>query len=176
MFLKYPIIVLLFLILAILQVSFLVHFSIIGITPNLVFILFFILIFFSCLQGNEYHQGIFYAIIAGIILDVLSSFSFGYSAVSLLLIYLLIKIVIYFLKEIHNEYILFYFIPIFLISFIFYNILMYIFFNFPYLRFNFTKGILIELVYNLIFVLFVFFIYKYINNKSQKDRQLKLFN
>src|SRR3989344_5017254 len=97
MWFNYPIIVLFFYILSLLQISFLPHFSILGITPNLVFILFFILIFFG--KPDEYHQGIFFAFIAGFILDAFSPFYFGLSILSLLAIYFFMKLAIYFLKE-----------------------------------------------------------------------------
>src|SRR3989344_7230957 len=103
MWFKYPIIVLLFLVATLLQTSFLPYFSVMGNILNLVFILFFILIFFTCLQKTKKSHtddnGIFISIIAGFILDALSPFYFGVSIVALLIIYFGIKTVFYFLKE-----------------------------------------------------------------------------
>ncbi len=180
MWLKFLILILLFFILALIQNSFLPHFNIMGNSPNLIFILFFILIFFE--KDNRYYEGILFSIIAGFILDVLSGSYFGDAIISLLLVYILIKIVIYFLKERQDKNLLFYFIPIFLISLASYEVLYNLSTDFYNLKFNILsahnwQNILIGFGYNLMVAFFVFFVYKKINNLFllNKNRQLKLF-
>lgn len=184
MWFKYPIIILAFLILTLLQVSFLPHFNIMGITPNLIFILFFVLIFFDLSsykslanksKFDEYHQDIFLVILAGLILDLLGYYYFGVAIISLLLAYIFIKITFYFIKERRENYLLSYFLFIFLISFAIYNTLFYLFTHFPNIKFDVNQYVFIKLIYNLSFAFAGFFIYKFFN-KTGADRQLKLFN
>ena len=149
MWLRLSIIFLLFIFLGILQTSFLVHFNIIGANLNLIFILFYLIVFFE--RSQKYIQGIFSAIVAGFFLDALSSFYFGISFIYLLIITFIIKYILHLLKKKRGEYPIIYFTPLFVLSFIIYSLVLRITFNWIFL---------IEIVYNLVFALFGFYIYK----------------
>jgi rod shape-determining protein MreD len=70
------------------QVSFLSHFGVFGLTPNLVFVL--ILIWNLC-EDRAKMFGIFYAILAGLLLDLFSEGIVGYQMSILLVMTILIK-------------------------------------------------------------------------------------
>lgn len=176
MWLRYPIIALLFFILALFQISFLAYFNIMGITPNLVFILFFILIFYECLKHTFFATEYFFVfsliVLAGFLLDVFSYFYFGLSIISLLGVYLLVKLIIYFIRENQDKYFIIYFLAIFLLCFFIYNALLDILSN----TYSFNKSISIELLYNLALACLGFYIYKKIDDLAKKGKQLSLFN
>ena len=169
---KFLIIALLFFFFSIFQNSFLPYFNIMGTSLNLVFILFFILIFFE--DKYEYVQGFFLAIIAGFFLDTFLPFYFGIAIGSLLLIYFLKKLITHFLKESQDKYPIFYFIPLFSTCFIAYSTLLYVSSILLHLQFIFWANILMGLIYNLVFACAGFYIYKKVSNVFSKDRQLKL--
>ncbi|MBI3631479.1 MAG: hypothetical protein HY219_01260 [Candidatus Staskawiczbacteria bacterium] len=161
MWLKLLIIFLLFGLLGILQTSFLVHFNIMGAVLNLIFILFFLTVFFE--ESQKYIQGIFSAVAAGFFLDALSSFYFGVSIVSLLIIYSAIKYTIYLLKKKRDKYPIVYFTPLFVLFFIIYNLSLTIvvyFLDASHLMPVFDWIFIIEIFYNLIFAFFGFYICK----------------
>lgn len=161
MWIKLLIIFLLFSLLAILQTSFLVHFNIMGATLNLIFILYFVIVFFE--GSQKYIQGIFSAIVAGFFLEVFSSFYFGISFASLLITVFILKYILDLLKKKKDKYPIIYFTPLFVLSFIIYNLFLTIaiyFLNSPHLMPILSWIFLIEIVYNLIFALFCFYIYK----------------
>ncbi len=196
MWLKYPIIIVLFFLLALLQISFLPYFAITGVVPNLVFVLFFILIFFnpnihknSTQQSgiNEYYEAFFYIIIAGGMLDIFSALNFGTSILFLCVIYFLIRIITsYFLKIPAEEtlkmpgeigktktvHLLVYVSVIFLISLIVYDLLEYVFLDFPH--FPSRPVFFIQLSYNLALAMVMVMIYQGITNHPKK-KQLTLF-
>jgi rod shape-determining protein MreD len=131
-----------------------------GVTPNLILILFFLLVFFE--KPDIYYTGIFAAIAAGLFLDILSVSYFGISIISLLFVTFFIKKFLYLLKEKKDRYPIIYFIPLFIISLIIYNLFlavsMYFFGSNP--MFNLSWYFLVEIVYNLIFAILGFYIYK----------------
>lgn len=172
MWFKYPIIVFSFIFLALFQNSFLSYFTIVGFIPNLLFALFFIIVFLE--ESTQFYEGIFTAILAGFAIDLFMPFYFGGAIFSLLLVYIFIKTILYFLRERKNEYLLLYFIPIFLISFAMYKASVYTLLNFPHLQFNIDRNNFIELTYNLILALVMLLICLYANS-SKRDRQLTLF-
>ena len=141
---------LLFGFLAILQTSFLAHFNIMGATLNLVFILFFLVVFFE--ESQKYIQGIFSAITAGFFLDILSSSYFGVTIVLLLIVTFILKYLLSLLKKTRDKYPIVYFAPLFVLSLIIFDLSLVT----PHLSWVF----LIEIVYNLVFALFGFYIYK----------------
>ncbi len=183
---KYPIIILSFFILALLQNSFLPYFNIMGVVPNLIFILFFILIFFSVREKvednfNQYYDGFFISIFAGFFLDIFSSIYLpdgrqvlGISIIYLLIVYLLVKISMYFLRERQDKYLIFYFLSIFLFSFFIYNIFLNLLSNNFSLALDFNRAIFISFLYNLILAYSGFYIHKFIR-QEKNDNQLKLF-
>lgn len=198
MWLKYPIIIFLFFVLFLLQNSFLPYFNVVGAVPNLIFILFFILTFFE--KPNDYYkedqsflldsklwrtEGFFTVIIAGFFLDIFSpptdGFYFGLSMIALLIIYLIIKIIMHFLRDLpaqtgmQDRYLIFYFLSIFLFSFFIYNIYSHLLFSSFNLTLGFNRAMFVDFLYNLIFVYFGFYAYKNFIEKDNSNNQLKLF-
>ena len=161
MWIRLLIIFLLFTLLVILQTSFLVHFNIMGAMLNLIFILYFVVVFFE--GSQKYIQGIFSAIVAGFFLEIFSSFYFGVLFVSLLIIVFILKYILYLLNKKRDEYPIIYFVPLFALSFIIYNLFLRIaiyFSNSPHIMPVLSWIFLIEVIYNLVFALFGFYIYK----------------
>lgn len=154
MWLRLLILFLLFGFLGILQTSFLAHFNIImGSTPNLVFILFFLVVFFSARSGPALGwEDILYSVIAGLFLDIFLFSYFGGAIVSLLIIAFILKRLLFLLKKTRDKYPIVYFAPLFVLSLIVFNLSQVM----PRLSWAF----LIEIVYNLVFALFGFYIYK----------------
>ena len=124
MWFKYPIIILTLFVAALLQISFLPYFNVMGYFPNMIFIIFFTLIFFEA--KKEYDLGFVVSLAAGFFLDIILPSYFGISIISLLIVYSFKKIAMHFLKENPDEFSVFYFIPLFLICFISYNSLLYL--------------------------------------------------
>jgi len=167
---KYPLIIVSLWLLSLAQHSF-VSFVNIGVsTPDLVFILFFLLIFF-----DKTGQGVFTAVIAGLFSDVFLPSYFGISIVSLFFLYFLGQLINYFFEKRRSDYLIFYFITIFSLSFILYNLLLYLFsiiFNFD---FNLSWGNGVSLVYSLIIACLGFYFWiKFSKHKKEDDNQLKL--
>ena len=161
MWLRLLIIFLLLAILGILQTSFLAHLNIMGVGPNLIFILYFLVFFFE--EPQKYIQGIFSAVVAGFFLDTFSPFYFGVSIILLLIVNFILKYVLSLLKKTKNKYPIAYFTALFILSFIIYNLMLTIvvyFLNSPRIMPVLKWIFLIEIVYNLIFALSVFYIYK----------------
>ncbi|MCX6720241.1 MAG: hypothetical protein NTW11_00260 [Candidatus Staskawiczbacteria bacterium] len=145
---KTVVIIFLFIIFALLQNSFFAHFSIFGATPNLVFILFFLLVFFAKKETN--YQIIYLSVIAGILLDIFSYAYLGPSIVSLLIGGFLLKKAQSMLKSGRDSYPFTYYLPLFLIFFAIYEIC--------FLGFN--LGIIAEIIYNMVFASAFFYVYK----------------
>ena len=181
MWLKYIAIIFLFYISAILQNSFFAHLNLFGAVPNFIFILFFIFVFF--IRQSKNHSGyfavVFYAILAGLFLDIFSYTYFGVSIISLLLIGVIIKKIQSSLQEKNNNNFPFiYFLLLFIVSFILYDLILNIFIN----NFNvlgiisgFSQVFFAEIFYNICIASVIFFIYKilFVPNASH---QLRLFN
>lgn len=85
---KYLILIPLFWLLALVEHSFLPHFTIFQASPNLVFISVF---FLNFCEKEKSKFGLFAAFLGGLFLDIYSSFYFGFFTFLLLLIALLIK-------------------------------------------------------------------------------------
>ena len=174
-FVKYPLIAILFFFLALLQTSFLPHFSIMGAAPSLVFIFFFILVFNECLKrkffNQEYYFALFLVVLAGLFLDIFSPFYFGLSIISLLGVYALVKTIMYFVREQRDRYFILYFIGIFSFCFLA-NVA---FLNLVSNNFHFRKYLYIELAYNVALACVGFYIYKIIDNLVHRGKQLRLF-
>lgn len=164
--LKYLVITLLFYFFAVLQNSFFVHFNILGIAPNFVFILFFILIFFSSHKGLYSWEDLFYSVIAGFLLDVFYYSYFGVSFVLLSIIVVIIKKLLSSLKQRKDKHSIVYFIPLFSIFFTIYDLLSgayFYFFSVPgssAVSFDISWIFLVKIIYNFIFAVIGFYIYK----------------
>lgn len=156
MWLRLLIVFLLFGFLGILQNSFLAHFNVMGATANLIFILFYSAVFFSASGKPALSwEDLFYCAAAGFFLDVFSCSFLGISVIFLLIVAFIVKYGISQLKITKDKYPIAYFAPLFLISFIVYNLLSAV-----VAGFNLNWVFLIEIVYNLVFALFGFYIYK----------------
>ena len=173
---KTLIIILLFYFFAILQNSFFAHFSLFGAVPNLIFILFFLIIFFQ--KNISYYWVIFYSVVSGLFLDIFSYTYFGVSVIILLAIGFLIKKIQLLLKEKKDEYPLNYFLSLFFGAFISYNLLLLIyllFFDPTHAVINFGWVFFDGIVYNLFFAVIGFYICKKFIKLDINSRQAKLF-
>jgi rod shape-determining protein MreD len=150
---RYPqktlVIIFLFYLFALLQNSFFTHFNLFGVTPNLVFILFFLIVFFE--GENKNYQIIFFAVTAGFFLDIFSNTYLGPSIILLIIMGFLLKKTQSLLKNRDAAHPFIYFSPLFLVSFIIYEIVLMVSFD---LRFVFA------MVYNLFFAIVGFWIFK----------------
>lgn len=162
MWFKPVIIFFLFYFFALLQNSFLVHFGFYGISPNLIFILFFTLIYFS--KKNNL-QLIYFAIFAGFFLDIFSGAYFGISVILLAIIGFLGKKIQLSFRESKENYPIVSFLALFLLSFVLYESIL-----------NFSFGLLffIKMVYNLLASMVFFFVYKKILKLKWNLTELKI--
>lgn len=167
MWIKYLIIAISFYIFALLQNSFFVHFSLFGTVLNLVFAIFFTLIFFA--GKNNFYQIAFISIIAGLFLDAFSYLRFGVSIMILLVIAFACKKIQGLLQEIKgNNFPFVYFLPLFLGAFLIYDLATG--------NFSFSINFLAEIIYNLFFASIIFYTYRKFFLPNENDRQLALFN
>ncbi len=169
--LKYVIIFLFFVVFSLLQVSFFPYFSIFGATPNLVFALFFTLLFFEPQAVSP--QSFFTIIAAGLLIDIFLPLYFGPATVTFLLIYLFCKLVMHIFAQGRESHLIFYYLCLFSVSFLGYNILLYatsLLFNF-----EFSAGVItaISLLYSLPFAALGFYAGRKIFFHGN-DNQLKL--
>jgi hypothetical protein len=180
MWLKYIIIGVLFFVFAIIQSSFLPHLAIFNLVPNIVFIFFFILIFFEKNESQtslweRWPAGIFLIVAGGWALDLFSPSRFGSAILSLLLIYAMVKITLHFLKERNDALSMVYFVTIFIISFMVYQVIFNLISGISYGVITFNRYFLMSIFYNLAIALAGFFLYNYIVIGRPKNRQLNLF-
>jgi rod shape-determining protein MreD len=175
MWTKYLFIVFLFYFFALLQNSFFANFNFLGINPNLVFILFILLIFFGKKPSNVLI--VFYAIIAGFFLDIFSSIPLGWSILILLIIGFLINKSQKLLFEKSDKHPYVYFAVIFSTAFSIYcflfNLLVY-FITESNVFAIFDFIFLYKILYNLSFASLFFLLYKKFVIK-ESFRQQKLF-
>ncbi|MCX6719660.1 MAG: rod shape-determining protein MreD [Candidatus Staskawiczbacteria bacterium] len=177
---KYLVIFLLFYLFAMLQNSFFAHFNLFGAVPNIVFILFFVLVFY-CTRGRS-TSGLeisFYAISAGLFLDFLSSTYFGVSIILLLIIGFFAKTAQSFLQEKRNDkFPIIYFLPLLLASLLAYDLLLGIFsnkFNLTQAFLGFGQTLLPEIIYNLLVAIEVLYFNRKLIKTNTEDHQLRLF-
>ena len=137
--------ILFFFVLSLFQTTFLVHFNLFGLLPNLVLIS---VIVFNFLENSEKKTGIIIAGIGGLFLDIFSSSFLGVSILILVILAYLIK---KFLWTFREENII-YFIPVFIASFFLYELFYALLNGAINLSFNFpclNKFKLFEILYNL---------------------------
>lgn len=187
MWLKYPVFFLAFYLLALFQTSFFAHFSVFGIVPNFVFIFFFLIVFFSVadfisapkLRPKTFQENILYAVLAGFFLDLFYFPFFGASIISLVIISVLTPRVFSSLREGKDKYPLNYFLILFLGFFLFYEIASalsaYFISSGSIFLINFSWVFVFKIIYNLLFALAGFYIYKYLKKIYASNRQLNLF-
>jgi len=168
----YVITFLLFFVFSLLQSSFFPYFAIWGAVPNLVFCLFFTLIFFEPQQ--HYTDGFFAAIMAGLFADMFLPSYFGVSTGAFLVAYITYKIFGHFLRENQQKHLVFYFMGMFSLLFLVHQATLFLFslaLDFP---FSFGITFLVSLVYGVAFAMVGFYIGKKIFARHF-DNQLKLF-
>lgn len=159
---KFLIIILLFYLFALLQNSFFTHFNPLGAVPNLVFILFFLLIFFERPKGYPGWEVIFYSVAAGFFLDIFSYTYIGPSIVLLIIIGFTTKSLQTLLKNQKDSYPFIYFLPLFIIFLSAYSFLL--------------GGTIFSAIYSIVIASILFYLYKKFLNGIINDRQLSLFN
>ena len=176
--LKYPILFLLFFIAAIMQASLLPYILIWGAMPNLIFIIFFIVIFFEDLplqeSSHQSSEGFFLALAAGFFLDILFPSYFGVSIIALLAIYFLKKATAHFLQQTNDTYLIFYFIIMFALGFAVYQGFVYVFSLLFHIEFLVGFYISAQLFYNILVAFLGFYIYKIFLWQQGSNNQLKL--
>ncbi|MFA6190102.1 MAG: hypothetical protein WC711_01120 [Candidatus Staskawiczbacteria bacterium] len=152
-------VIFIFYIFVLLQNSFFNHFSLFGVAPNLVFTLFFLLVFFS----PSKLEVILLAVIAGFFIDIFSYTYVGPSIILLIILSILLKKVLSSLKNTAESYPFIYFLPLFVIFLLAYILLkdLYLYFLDPNkMVINLSLNIIYSLVYSSIFATAFFFIYK----------------
>jgi len=164
---KFLAIALIFYALALLQNSFLSHFSLLGSIPNLVFIFFFLLVFFN--KTGSIYEMIFWAVLAGFFLDVFSYSYIGPNIILFLVVGYLSKETQLMLKNRNDKFPPGYFISLFLIFLVGYKIFISLFLycsgtatSLEILSTNLLAG----LFYNLIFAMAGFGIFRFIYAKK----------
>jgi rod shape-determining protein MreD len=157
--------ILLFYLLAILQTSFFMYFNLFGALPNLVFTLFFLLIFFN--SKNQYLPAVFFGFFAGLFLDIFSIFPIGSSIILLTIVGLLVKKIQSLLKEKKEDYPFIYFIVLFAISLVIYELLLR--------KFAINLKLVLEIIYSSIFATTGFFIYKKFFKQDKNNKTNRLF-
>lgn len=151
-----------FYLLALIQTSFLIHLDISGVTLNLILISVILINFF---EKPWRKTGFLIAAIAGFYLDLFSDFQIGVSLFTLIILALLIKRILKTLKE-EN---IFYFIPVFILAIVFYNLFSVLLssvleLSFPS-SFCFDKLRILEIAYNLVIGIFGFYLIKLCSGK-----------
>ncbi len=154
-------------------------FNFLKVQPNFILVLFISLLIFE----KDKKSGIFIAILGGLLLDIFSNFILGTNIITLISIYILMLIVMKYVREIN-----FYLFPVFIIfGTIFFNLFLSItsfllpkiFHQASILQFNLSSVLLFEMLYNLIFGAIVFYtlkIYRYKMSTvhTQQDTKYKI--
>jgi rod shape-determining protein MreD len=154
-------IILLFYIFALLQGSFFTHFNLFGAAPNLVFILFFLLVFF--IKKDRSYQIIYLAAIAGVLLDISSYTYLGPSIIILMAAGFLLKKTQSLLKNRQDNYPFAYFLPLFVLFFTVYEVSLIVYLRFfdpSHALISFDLKFIIGVIYNSIVASVLFLIYK----------------
>jgi rod shape-determining protein MreD len=158
---KSLILVLIFCFFALLQNSFFTHFNLFGATPNLVFILFFLLVFFE--KKDSSFLIVFTAVLAGFLLDIYSSAYLGPSIVLLIIIGLLSKGIQSLLKNKGDNHPFAYFLPLFIVFLLAYDLLIDLclyFLGQNKIIISFGVETIFAIIYNIIIASAFFYIYK----------------
>jgi len=143
-----------------LQSSFFTHFNLFGAVPNLVFVLFFLIVFF---EKDKSRFFIFWAAIAGFFLDIFYCSYLGPSMVLLAIIAFLLKNTQLLLKNRKDSHPFIYFLPLFAVFLMFYDLALglYLYFLDPNkIAPALGPQIIFALIYNLIVASALFYIFK----------------
>jgi len=152
---KYLIIAVLFYFFALLQNSFFTHFNLFGYSPDLVFILYFLLIFFA--DAKHTYQIIFISAVGGFCLDVFSYTYLGPYIILFLLLAFLLKKTQSLLRNNNGTYPLVYFLPLFAVFLLANNLIMG--------SYSSIK-IIFPLIYSSVVAALFYYIYKRYFNKA----------
>jgi len=161
---------------AILQNSFLTHFSLFGTTPNLVFILFFLLTFFE--KKDDSYSIIFLALVAGFFSDIFSYTYLGPSIALFITIGFLLRGVQSLLKNRKDSHPFIYFLPLFVVFLLAYSLLLgaCLYFLDPNkIAIGFDMRTVFSTIYNIVVATVLFYFYKKLVQAFADDRQLTLF-
>lgn len=160
MWFKYPILAVIFFVLALAEASFFSYFNLFGAGLKIIFILFILLIFFR--EKYNYFDGLLIAIILGFFADVFSVSFFGSYVVSFLIISFFMTKFLNNLKETEDKYPIYYFILFFVLFFIFNELFLDLISYFIYNLWptSFSWIFLIKIVYNLFFAIVGFYVFK----------------
>ncbi|MCX6721047.1 MAG: rod shape-determining protein MreD [Candidatus Staskawiczbacteria bacterium] len=161
--------ILLFYILATLQAGFFAHFNFLGAVPNLVFIFFLLVLFFSVKKSG--FSLIIFAAAAGFFLDIFSGTNFGVSVILLALIGFLAKKAQGSFLEEEDKYPLSHFLLIFLSALFIYEVLLMLYLRFldpAHVKILIDFRFLFEIIYNLIVATAGFYIYKKVIGFTKK--------
>jgi len=176
-------IIALFYLFALLQNSFFVHYSLLGAVPDLVFVLFFGLVFVPIKNLRYFEIGgayriIFLAVCAGFFMDTFMYPYLGPSIISFLIIGFALRRVQLVLLNKDGRYPFLYFLVIFIISLLGYYMLLGLIANrlspFKFLAF-FPPKIIFCIIYDSIFATVFFYIYNAMYKINFNARQLRLF-
>ena len=152
------------------------YFSFFGGQANLIFSLFFSLVFFEAsIKEINWVKSVLITIIAGFFSDIFSFSFFGISIFIYFLCFLILVLIFKFLAQERNVFGIFYFVSFFLLFYLFYSIVLYftgILLNQQMVSLN---GSLPSLVLSLLFGMLCFIILQKIRQSSRGDNQLKLF-
>jgi len=170
--LKYTTTVLLFFLCAITQVSLLPYVSIMGVAPNLLFVVFFATLFFQKKQDIVF--SFFVVTLAGFLLDMITPLPFGVSIVMLLMMYGMYRWLTRFLREADANIMLWYYLATFLGLFFAYDILLYLASRLVGSPVSLGASTLIALAYSVVLAAAVFFVCQQLFGKAAENNQLKL--
>lgn len=174
MWLKYPFILFFLCIMAIAQYSFLPRFGVAASAVNLVFIAFFIIIFFE--KRRSWLFGLWVALVAGILLDLLFMPNFGWYMATLPVIYAACKIAVYFLKEGRRRWLIAYFAGLFGVFLIIFEVISRL--AAREIPFDVFRGPVpgYGLAANLLIACLAFLLYKKAEDFAMRGTQLSLFD
>jgi len=151
-----------------------VHFSLFGTVPNLVFISFALILFFS--GRPALYQTLFLSLIAGIFLDIFSSAYIGTHVLAFFLIGIIFMRVRFMLKNPSVKNPFAYFLPLFALFFtLYFSLVQFLFYLSVKSAIGLSWNIAFELLYSIGVAAAVFFLYKKLIKSGIDDRQLTLF-
>lgn len=156
-----------FLLVTLLQMSFFASFVTFPQAPNLIFILFFVLLFFS---KDSQTEPLFLVALAGICLDFFSPTRFGLSILLLAGVYVVKKMASHFIENTDKQESLGYFLAIFLLGFLAYQSILQILI----MRHIIWHTFWISASFQTLIAAAIFYLYKRFQRLFEQDRQLKL--
>ncbi len=147
---------LIFYLILLIQESFLPHFNIRGVVPNLVLIFVCLFSFFEKSKKRDEKYGIILVIIVGFFLDIFSVSFFGRFILILTAIYFLTRKTLSYFRDIPPKYSIFYFLLLFALSLILFEFLGALSFHYSLPNLH---DLLIKIIYNLIIATIIFYLY-----------------